>query len=137
MSFKKVIFTSLVAVNMSSISALAYADLVIQNNTNQPSTSSIKGNCSSMLGKTGITEPHSRNVIKDSMIRFICGPGAKTCLADVYMTRDCGSSGKNKMATMELNLDTGAIAIKDLKDGYHVTTDKFYAQVDGGPAKVS
>jgi hypothetical protein len=134
MSVKKIIFTSLVAMSMSSISMMAYAgDLHLINNTNFDSTSIINsGMCSSsLLGNNGITKAHGTNTVADSMVKMAClkisDPKGLNCTADVYMNKNC--SGK-KVATVVLDVSTGVKKVTVHSSEYKITASGFNIQMD-------
>jgi hypothetical protein len=132
--FKRILFTGLMAMSMSSVTH-AFS-LELQNNTNLPSTSKINGTCSSMIpGGSGITKPHSHNSISGFLVKSVCGFTAKTCKAEVYATENCDASGAAKIADMVLDLVHGGITPSNIQPGYTFTSPGAFAvTLDGGPA---
>lgn len=134
MATKKIIFTSLLAISMSSVSMMATAgDLNLINNTDLDSTSIINnGMCSSsLLGKDGITKAHDTNKIAGGLVKMACfriaDPKAENCSADVYMSNDC--SGK-KVATVILDISSGVKSITMHGEGYKISASGFNIQMD-------
>jgi len=134
MRIQKVVSTTLLAVGLSSVSAFAFAGLVLVNNTNLDSTSIINGGiCSSSLpGGVGVTKAHSTNEISDTIIRIACLGHASDCTADVYMSGNCSGP---KIATAVMDIKSGVKSVTMHSNDYKITASGFHIQLDGGPAK--
>lgn len=90
--FKQLIMKSAAIIGLSCLSTIAAAgNLIITNNTDEPSTTVTNGKCSTQwLGEGGITKPHEKRELKETQLRVACGKDhLDNCVADVYMTNNC------------------------------------------------
>lgn len=137
MGFKKTMLLGLVVASMG-LSAFAatpeYHDLIIQNDTKQPSTSVINGGaCSTIIGASGTTEPGRTNPVKGNLVAFVCGKHITDCKADIYMARNCKGP---IVANAEIDLEHGVKYIRPVGDkGYVFSWEGFMVKMSGGPAK--
>lgn len=135
MLVKKSLFSGLLAIGISLPLFAQAADLTIVNNTYCPSTTiTNNGACSTILGDSGVTKPHSTNVVTAAKIFIACIVNQKNCKADIYMTDDCTGP---KVATVTFDIyDAGIKSILNYntKIKYAVSGSSFHAELDGGPA---
>lgn len=108
--------------------------LRITNNTDFDSTSKINGlSCSSsVLGESGITRAHSTNEVSNGKIRVACALNRENCKADVYMSTDCEKSGKPRIATVILSVNTGIKEVNmntGIENPYIITYSGFTATI--------
>src|SRR3990167_7035514 len=110
MFIKKLLATSLMTLGITLPFSAIAGDLHLWNYVNLPSTTLINDMaCSSILGEKGKTKPCEKNhVVDDATLRNkACFFNIHDCKADLYMTNDCLSSGKPKIATVYFDVDTG------------------------------
>ena len=125
MLFKKSLKISTIAASLLIIPAVGLAgDLNIINNTDAPSTSVINGGfCSSFIPNgTGITQPHSTNVVSDRVVKGACWINEKNCVADVYMTKDCSGP---VVAKVTLNTFEGIKSVESSSTAYTISGTGF------------
>lgn len=91
MLVRKTILSSLVLLCMGSMPLMAQAaDLIVTNNTNEDSTTSIPSplspfKCSSgMPGGFGITLAHHTNTIPNYLIALACVPNQSNCVTEIF-----------------------------------------------------
>lgn len=127
---KKFGIISAISISFFAHAALAN-DLVIQNNTNYYSSSVINGGmCSSNIpGGSGVTAPHSRNVVKDFIMRTACFQNSSNCQADVYMTNNCTGQ---IIATVFYDVNNGIKSITVKDSSYFVNSSAYYVEINGG-----
>lgn len=123
MFLQKKISTYFFTLSLCSLPLYAHAAISIINNTGQNSTAVINGTCSSMsiLGESGITKAHSSNTISDTVLWWACHSTPSNCIADVYMSTDCGLSGAKKVATILYDEDAGIKSINMYSKEYQFT----------------
>lgn len=103
MRFKKLALALLCGVSVASLPA--FADLVIHNNTNFPSTTRTNGFfCSGSLPSGGVTEPHSVNKVSQALLNGACAFNKENCTAEVFLTRNCSGPA---IGTVVLSTTTG------------------------------
>jgi hypothetical protein len=139
MTIKKIVFTSLIAMSMSTVSMFAHAGLVITNNTKQDSTSSIFGTCSTALPGGIVKAGEQNHKVDDITIGLACWGHESNCVADVYMTADCEKSGASKIATVVFDTSKGVRSVTMNSSQYTITAPigGFFFQVDGGPSALA
>jgi hypothetical protein len=135
MFVKKTIATTLFTLGLS-LPLFAHAELVIDNDTNQPSTSIINsGFCSTtILGDDGITPAKTKKTIPDWQIDLACIGDTDNCRADVYMTNDCTG---DVITSVIFSTSTGIKSVTTPINGYTITYSAFYVKLSGGPSVVS
>lgn len=113
MRVKKTLIAGLLMTGLGASFGADAADLVIHNNTTNPSTSIVNGlSCSADIpGINGVTNPGEKNTIDGGLLWLICSTSPSDCKADVYATSDCNKSGASPIATVHLNLFQGKISI--------------------------
>lgn len=136
MRIQKIICTSLLAISMSSMSVLAFAELTIKNNTKKDSTSIINGKCSTALpdGK-GVTKAGETRTIDNITIGIACWGHLNDCTADVYMTPNCDSNHATKIATVVFHTKKGIQSVTEYDHEYQITYSPFSLQLNGGPVR--
>lgn len=106
------------------------SDLIIQNNTNQYSTSKIRGMCSTqILGANGISDPHKPHTTTAVQLALACLGQANDCKAEVYMTNNCSGP---KAADVVFSTSIGVKSFTVTDSRYSMSANGFYAQIDGG-----
>lgn len=113
---------------LASSAALANP-LTIVNNTSEFSTSVTNNTfCSSRIpGGSGITKPHSTNVVSDFSLRLACTGHLDNCKSEVYMTDNCTGP---KVAEVDFSVYTGIKNVIALDPRYNMTGTGFNAQID-------
>lgn len=126
--FKKTIISILMIAGMNATASYA-ADLTIQNNTDNDSTSVINhGLCSTkVLGQDGITKARTTKVIKEFQLRLACMLSPENCKADVYMTNNCSG---DIITTITFSTKSGIKSVTPPKHNYVVTHTPFSIKVD-------
>jgi hypothetical protein len=126
MLFKKSSKLSIIAASVCMLMPVvsSAADLKITNNTDAPSTSVINGGfCSKyMPNGTGVTQPHSTNVVPDKVVKGACWLNERNCVADVYMTDDCSGP---IVAKVSLNAFAGINSVDVLVSNYSIVGSGF------------
>ena len=137
MFFRKITFTSLLTVGIC-LPLLAQADLTLNNNTKQDSTSRINGGlCTSSIPVLvklgiGIAKAGTSITIKTPELKVACFANETNCRADVYMTTVCEKSGQPRVATVILNVNTGIKDVQmntDIDNPYVITYSGFSATI--------
>lgn len=114
MSIIKLISTSLLAIGVSSVSIYAQAagkDLHLFDNTNEDSTTSIGGVCSTWL-PGGVTKAHQPNVVTHDTLSMACWGQENACKAEIFMNASCSDSS---VASVVFDVDNGLVG----KPVYH------------------
>ena len=120
MFFRKITFTSLLTVGIC-LPLLAQADLTLNNNTKQDSTSRINGGlCTSSIPVLvklgiGIAKAGTSITIKTPELKVACFANETNCRADVYMTADCSGP---IISTAILDASSGLKSISPPINGY-------------------
>jgi len=128
MKLRSHIISGFLTLSLCSLSFSAHAkELTIVNNSDFYSTSFINGTmCSSTLSG-GITQPHSTNVVADSVINLACLFYPTNCTADVYMTKNCSGL---KVGTVVFDTKKGIKSIVNLTTKYKISGSYFRIQFD-------
>ena len=109
--------TAFTLIVLSTLPSLSHADIHLVNNTNLPGTAYIGiSPCSSSIGEGGIAKPHSSITVPQSVINMFCGLTA--CEAHVFLTRDCGASGK-EVAIATIEASKGVTSINNLDKAHY------------------
>lgn len=111
MLLKKKLAVSLVITGMSfPLLAQAMPDLYVDNYTDQFSTTKMNHKlCSTLMGEK--TQPNEKNhPIKANSIISGCIGNQKDCIAEVFMTNNCGNSSQS-IAIAHINTITGTMTV--------------------------
>lgn len=129
MKLKSLLMLSAMTWSMSS--AVAYADMLIANNTETAATAYAGSSpCSNAAGDRGVIKPHSSVQVPDFVIGIYC---THNCTAEVFMNKNC--SGKS-IASVIANKKDGVVSITNHDvDGYRVVGTGKSVSVEGGPAR--
>jgi|SRR3990167_2091461 len=108
---------------------LAHASLTIDNQTDYYSTAKLNGAaCSTILGDTGITKPHSVNTVSDLNVGIGCIMNKKNCKAELYMTNNCSG---NVVAIIMFDTSKGIKSIDNKGiDGFSISGSEFSAKIE-------
>lgn len=129
MSIKRTVLAAITSMVLAAPFAAQAANLVIVNNTDFDTTSIINnGACSTILGKVGVTHPHSTNEVPGPTVRFACIANLHNCKADIYMTPNCKAGGPS-VATVYFDVDTGVKSISVIDTRYAITGNGFTTSI--------
>lgn len=108
------------------LSAPAFADVSIANNTNAAATAlTTTSPCSSAAGDQGVIKPHSNVVVPQWVVGLYCAFG---CDINVYISNNCGGP---KIATIHATADRGVTNINNHHvNGYKVVGSGFSASIE-------
>jgi len=129
MKVRNILSSGLLIVGLVSTTLSFAAPLLIINNTDKSSTSTLNhGKCSSALPfGYGVTPPHSRKEIPEMILGMACIGHSSDCTADIYMTLDCSGP---KVGTVVLNTTTGIVSVTNENPNYILKGQGFIIQAD-------
>lgn len=101
---------------LAALSSCAFADIVVDNQSDAPAVAQTKYGCSGTAGSAGTINPHSSTTVSQFYINYFCGT---RCDVDVFMAKSCTGT---KVARVTIEKNNGVVAVANLDQENYVLT---------------